>query len=40
MQAERLEVEGDVRFGRAVTVRGRVRVEGPAEVPDGAVLEG
>jgi len=40
VEAERLEVEGDVRFGRDVTVRGRVRVEGPAEVPDGAVLEG
>jgi UTP--glucose-1-phosphate uridylyltransferase len=40
VEAERLEVEGDVRFGRDVRVRGRVRVEGPAEVPDGAVLEG
>ena len=39
-EAERLEVEGDVRFGRDVVVRGRARVEGPAEVPDGAVLEG
>src|SRR5919112_3467117 len=38
--AERLEVEGDVRFGRGVVVRGTVRVEGPAEIPDGAVLEG
>jgi UTP--glucose-1-phosphate uridylyltransferase len=38
--AERLEVEGDVRFGRDVRVCGRARVEGPAEVPDGAVLEG
>ena len=38
--AERLEVDGDVRFGRDVIVRGRVRVEGPAEVPDGSVLEG
>ena len=38
--AERLEVEGDVRFGADVVVRGRVRVEGPAEIPDGAVLEG
>jgi UTP--glucose-1-phosphate uridylyltransferase len=38
--AERLEVDGDVRFGRDVVVRGRVRVEGPAEVPDGALLEG
>jgi UTP--glucose-1-phosphate uridylyltransferase len=40
VEAERLEVEGDVRFGRDVRVRGRVRVEGPSEVPDGAVLEG
>jgi UTP--glucose-1-phosphate uridylyltransferase len=38
--AERLEVEGDVRFGAGVVVRGRVRVEGPAVVPDGTVLEG
>ena len=38
--AERLEVEGDVRFGRGVVVRGTARVEGPAEIPDGAVLEG
>jgi UTP--glucose-1-phosphate uridylyltransferase len=38
--AERLEVEGDVRFGAGVVVRGRVRVEGPATVPEGAVLEG
>jgi UTP--glucose-1-phosphate uridylyltransferase len=40
VEAERLEVEGDVRFGRDVRVRGRVRVEGPAEIPDGAMLEG
>jgi len=40
VEAERLEVEGDVRFGRDVRVRGRVRVEGPASIPDGAVLEG
>jgi UTP--glucose-1-phosphate uridylyltransferase len=40
VEAERLEVEGDVRFGRDVMVRGHVRVEGPAEIPDGAVLEG
>jgi hypothetical protein len=39
-EAERLEVDGDVRFGRDVVVRGRARVEGPAEVPDGALLEG
>ena len=40
VEAERLEVEGDVRFGADVVVRGRVRVEGPAAIPDGAVLEG
>ncbi len=37
--AERLEVEGDVRFGADVVVRGRVRVEGPVSIPDGTVLE-
>jgi UTP--glucose-1-phosphate uridylyltransferase len=40
VEADRLEVEGDVRFGRDVVVRGRVHVEGPAEIPHGAVLEG
>ena len=40
IEAERLEVDGDVRFGRDVVVRGRVRVEGPAEIPDGELLEG
>jgi UTP--glucose-1-phosphate uridylyltransferase len=40
VEAERLEVDGDVRFGADVVVRGRVRVEGPASIPDGAVLEG
>jgi UTP--glucose-1-phosphate uridylyltransferase len=39
-EADGLEVEGDVRFGRDVVVRGRAHVVGPAEVPDGAVLEG
>jgi UTP--glucose-1-phosphate uridylyltransferase len=38
--AEQLRVEGDVRFGADVVVRGRVKVEGPASIPDGAVLEG
>jgi UTP--glucose-1-phosphate uridylyltransferase len=38
--AERLDVAGDVRFGRDVVVRGQARVEGPADVPDGAVLGG
>ena len=40
VEADRLEVEGDVRFGAGVVVRGRARVEGRAEIPDGAVLEG
>src|SRR5215211_6995708 len=38
--AERLEVVGDVRFGRDVTVRGSVRLAGPREVEDGAELVG
>ena len=37
---ERLEVDGDVSFGRDVTVRGRVRVTGPRHIDDGALLEG
>ena len=40
VEADRLEVNGDVHFGRDVTVRGRVHIDGPAEIPDGAVLEG
>jgi len=40
IEDERLEVEGDVHFGRDVRVRGRVHIEGPAKIPDGAVLEG
>jgi UTP--glucose-1-phosphate uridylyltransferase len=40
VECRRLTVEGDVRFGREVVVRGEVRVEGPREVPDGEVLEG
>ena len=38
--AERLAVEGDVTFGRDVTVRGSVRVQGPRRVEDGAELSG
>jgi UTP--glucose-1-phosphate uridylyltransferase len=34
-----LHVAGDVRFGRDVVVRGQVSLEGPAQVPDGAMLE-
>lgn len=40
IEADRLEVEGDVHFGRDVKIRGRVHIDGPAEIPDGAVLEG
>ncbi|MBM3463467.1 MAG: UTP--glucose-1-phosphate uridylyltransferase [Armatimonadetes bacterium] len=34
-----LRVEGDVRFGRGVVVRGAVVARGVSEIPDGAVLE-
>jgi UTP--glucose-1-phosphate uridylyltransferase len=37
---ERLSVEGDVRFGRDVTVRGSVTLSGPRTVEDGELLEG
>jgi UTP--glucose-1-phosphate uridylyltransferase len=40
VQCERISVEGDVTFGRAVVVRGTVTVSGPRRVEDGAVLEG
>jgi UTP--glucose-1-phosphate uridylyltransferase len=40
VDCERIAVEGDVRFGRGVVARGRVRIEGPKEIEDGAVLEG
>jgi UTP--glucose-1-phosphate uridylyltransferase len=40
VEADRLEVAGDVRFGAGVVVRGSARVEGPAELADGTVLEG
>jgi UTP--glucose-1-phosphate uridylyltransferase len=40
VEAERLEVDGDVHFGRDVKIRGRVHIEGPTDIPDGAVLEG
>jgi len=38
--AERLSVRGDVSFGRDVSVRGSVTVEGPRRVEDGAELAG
>src|SRR3954447_12703441 len=37
-ECERLEVEGDVRFGAGVVVRGAVKVTGPRVIDDGAVL--
>jgi UTP--glucose-1-phosphate uridylyltransferase len=40
VECERLTVEGDVSFGRDVTVRGSVTVEGPRRIDDGAVLAG
>jgi UTP--glucose-1-phosphate uridylyltransferase len=44
VECERLEVAGDVAFGRDVVVRGSVRVEhdegSQRRIPDGAVLEG
>jgi UTP--glucose-1-phosphate uridylyltransferase len=40
VECERLTVEGDVRFGRDVVVRGAVSVSGPAEIADGANLDG
>jgi len=40
IEADRLEVDGDVHFGRDVKIRGRVHIDGPTEIPDGAVLEG
>jgi UTP--glucose-1-phosphate uridylyltransferase len=36
----RLEVDGDVSFGRDIAIKGSVRLEGPLAVPDGSVLEG
>jgi len=36
--ADRLTVDGDVTFGRDITVRGTVRIDGPATVGDGEVL--
>jgi UTP--glucose-1-phosphate uridylyltransferase len=39
VEAQRLEVQGDVTFTGPVTVRGSVTVEGPREI-DGGTLEG
>ena len=40
VDCDRLEVLGDVTFGRGVVVRGSVTVEGPRRIEDGSVLEG
>jgi UTP--glucose-1-phosphate uridylyltransferase len=40
VDCERLAVRGDVSFGRDVTMRGSVTVEGPRRIEDGTVLEG
>jgi UTP--glucose-1-phosphate uridylyltransferase len=40
VEADRLIVKGDVRFGAGVVVRGAVTVEGPASIDAGAVLDG
>ena len=37
---DRFVVEGDVHFGSGVVARGNVKVEGPAQIPDGAELAG
>jgi UTP--glucose-1-phosphate uridylyltransferase len=39
-EADRFEVDGDVTFGANVKARGSVKVEGPATIDDGTVLEG
>jgi UTP--glucose-1-phosphate uridylyltransferase len=39
-ECRRLEVDGDVTFGRDVVVRGVVRLAGPLSVADGELLEG
>jgi UTP--glucose-1-phosphate uridylyltransferase len=39
-ECRRLEVSGDVVFGRDVAVKGEVRLEGPLSVSDGEVLRG
>jgi UTP--glucose-1-phosphate uridylyltransferase len=37
---DRLTVKGDVTFGRDVTIRGSVEIDGDRRIEDGAVLEG
>jgi UTP--glucose-1-phosphate uridylyltransferase len=36
---ERIEVTGDVTFGRDITVRGAVTIHGPRHIEDGSLLE-
>jgi UTP--glucose-1-phosphate uridylyltransferase len=38
--ARSLTVRGDVAFGAHVTVEGSVELDGPARIPDGAILRG
>lgn len=40
LAARLLEVRGDVRFGRGVSVVGEVRLQGPAQIADQTVLRG
>jgi UTP--glucose-1-phosphate uridylyltransferase len=40
VDCDRLEVDGDVTFGRDVVVRGSVKVVGPRKISDGEVLQG
>lgn len=40
IDCDSLRVDGDVRFGAGVVVRGDVHLEGPVEIPDGTILEG
>jgi UTP--glucose-1-phosphate uridylyltransferase len=40
VEADRLEVSGDVTFGSGVVVRGSVKIEGPRTIDDGETLEG
>ena len=39
-RCRRLQVDGDVTFGKGVTAVGDVRVTGPRHIPDGEVLTG
>jgi UTP--glucose-1-phosphate uridylyltransferase len=39
-QCDRLTVKGDVTFGKDVTIRGSVEIDGDRTLEDGAVLEG